>query len=86
MLPAGTPLARTSEAVAQVEAALDRVNARLTPEQPDGQALVIRHIARMGRNLSAGEAGAHVATVAVNLLGAETRNHHARRDRQPLAR
>ena len=73
MLPAGAPLARTSEAVAQVEAALDRVNARLTPEQPDGQALVIRHVTRIGRNLSAGEAGAHVATVAVDLLGAETR-------------
>ena len=37
MLPAGTPLSRTTEAVAQVEAALDRVNARLTPEQPEAQ-------------------------------------------------
>ncbi|MEI4263692.1 efflux RND transporter permease subunit [Roseovarius sp. D0-M9] len=73
MLPAGTPLARTAEAVAQVEAAIDRVNARLTPGQPDAQPLVIRRITRMGRNLSAGEAGAHVATVAVDLLGAETR-------------
>ncbi|SFJ42010.1 efflux RND transporter permease subunit [Celeribacter neptunius] len=73
MLPAGTPLVRTSEAVTQVEAALMRVNARLTPEQPDAQPLVIRRITRMGRNLSAGEAGAHVATVGVDLLGAETR-------------
>lgn len=73
ILPAGTPLARTTEAVAQVEAALDRVNARLTPDQPQAQPLVIRRITRMGRNLSAGESGAHVATVAVDLLGAETR-------------
>jgi multidrug efflux pump subunit AcrB len=73
MLPAGTPLSRTSEAVVQVEAALDRVNARLTPEQPDAAPLVVRRITRMGRNLSAGESGAHVATVAVDLLGAETR-------------
>jgi len=73
MLPAGTPLARTSQAVAQVEAALGRVNARLTPEQPEFRPLVIRRITRMGRNLSAGETGAHVATVAVDLLGAETR-------------
>ncbi|MBJ6370838.1 efflux RND transporter permease subunit [Sedimentitalea arenosa] len=73
MLPAGSPLARTTEAVSQVEQALDRVNARLTPEQPEAQPLVIRRITRMGRNLSAGESGAHVATVAVDLLGAETR-------------
>ena len=73
MLPAGTPLDRTTEAVAQVEAALDRVNARLTPDQPQAQPLVIRRITRMGRNLSAGESGANVATVAVDLLGAETR-------------
>jgi len=56
-----------------VEEALDRVNVRLTPEQPEAQALVIRRITRMGRNLSSGESGAHVATVAVDLLGAETR-------------
>ncbi|TNF12979.1 MAG: efflux RND transporter permease subunit [Rhodobacteraceae bacterium] len=73
LLPAGTPLARSTQAVAQVEAALDRVNARLTPDQPEAQPLVIRRITRMGRNLSAGESGAHVATVAVDLLGAETR-------------
>ena len=74
MLPAGTPLARTGQAVAQVEAALDRVNARLSPDQPQAQPLVIRRITRLGRNLSAGETGAHVATVAVDLLGAETRS------------
>ncbi|WP_137701867.1 efflux RND transporter permease subunit [Marimonas lutisalis] len=73
MLPAGTPLGRTTEAVAQVEAALERVNARLSPDQPQAQPLVIRRITRLGRNLSAGETGAHVATVAVDLLGAETR-------------
>jgi multidrug efflux pump subunit AcrB len=60
--------------VAQVEAALDRVNARLSPDQPQAQPLVIRRITRLGRNLSAGETGAHVATVAVDLLGAETRS------------
>ena len=73
LMPAGTPLERTAEAVAQVEAALDRVNTQLAPEQPGGQHLVVRRITRMGRNLSASESGAHVATVAVDLLGAETR-------------
>ncbi|OAN81284.1 acriflavin resistance protein [Jannaschia sp. EhC01] len=74
LFPVGTPLVRTTEAVTQVEAALDRVNARLTPEQPGEQPLVIRRITRLGRNISAGESGAHVATVGVDLLGAETRN------------
>ncbi len=74
LLPAGTPLSRTTEAVAQVETALDRVNARLSPDQPGAQPLVIRRLTRLGRNLSAGETGAHVATVAVDLLGAETRS------------
>ncbi|MDP4033621.1 MAG: efflux RND transporter permease subunit [Pseudorhodobacter sp.] len=73
LLTQGTPLARTEAAVAQVEAALARVNARLSPEQPGGQALVKRTITRFGRNLSAGESGAHLATVSADLLGAETR-------------
>ena len=73
MLPAGAPLERTELAVAQVEAALMRVNDRLSPAQPEGQPLVLRTITKMGRNLSAGEAGPHVATVATDLLSAETR-------------
>lgn len=73
MLAQGTPLARTEAAVAQVEAALARVNARFSPDQPGGQALVKRTITRFGRNLSAGESGAHLATVSTDLLGAETR-------------
>lgn len=73
MLPAGATLARTEEAVAQVEAALDRVNARLSPDQPDGADLILRRITRLGRNASAGESGPHVATVSVDLLSAEIR-------------
>lgn len=73
LMPQGTPLARTEAAVAQIEAALTRVDATLSPEQPGGQALVIRRITRFNRNVSAGESGAHVATVSADLLGAETR-------------
>ena len=73
LLPQGTPLARTETVVAQVEAALGRVNDRLSPEQPEGQDLVIRTITRFNRNVSTGESGAHVATVSADLLGAETR-------------
>ncbi len=73
LMPAGTPLARTREAVAQVEAAVARVNDRLSPKQPGGEALVRRVITRYNRNVSAGESGAHVATVSIDLLSAETR-------------
>ncbi|WEX08632.1 efflux RND transporter permease subunit [Chelativorans sp. AA-79] len=73
LMPAGTPLDRTTEAVTQIEAALDRVNVRLTPHQPEARPLVVRRITRLGRNLSAGESGPHVATVSADLLGAETR-------------
>ncbi len=72
-MPQGTPLPRTEAAVAQVEAALTRINAQLAPEQPGGQDLVLRRITRFNRNLSAGESGPHVATVSADLLGAETR-------------
>ncbi len=73
LMPQGTPLARTEQAVAQVEAALARVTAALSPQQPDGRPLVVRRITRFNRNVTAGEAGAHVATVGADLLGAETR-------------
>ncbi|WP_370224884.1 efflux RND transporter permease subunit [Pararhodobacter marinus] len=73
LMPQGTPLARTAEAVAQIEAALLQVNADLTPDQPEGQPLVVRRITRFNRNVSAGEQGAHVATISADLLSAEIR-------------
>lgn len=73
MMPQGTPLARTEIAVAQVETALAQINAELSPLQPEGQPLVIRRVTRFNRNVSAGETGAHVATISVDLLSAETR-------------
>jgi multidrug efflux pump subunit AcrB len=74
MMPQGTPLARTEQAVAQIESALARVSAQLSPAQPGEAPLVLRRITRFNRNISAGETGAHVATVSVDLLGAETRS------------
>lgn len=74
LMPQGTPLSRTTEVTEQVEAALEDVNGALTQEQPSGQELVRRVITRFNYNPSAGESGAHVATVSVDLLGAETRS------------
>lgn len=73
LMPQGTPLSRTEDVAAQVVAALKDVDRALTPDQPGAQALVQRVITHFNFNRSAGESGAHVATVSADLLGAETR-------------
>ena len=75
LLPQGTPLARTEALVDEVQGALGRVDAGLTPEQPGGQRLVRAITLRFNQNQDAFEAGQHVATVIVDLLGAEIRTH-----------
>ncbi len=72
LMPQGTPLARTEEAVAQVVDALNRINADL--EQPNGQDLIQATQVRYNENYSAGESGPHVATIGVDLLTAELRS------------
>jgi len=68
LLPQGTPLTRTESIVAQLEAGLAKTNADMSPRQPDG-AKLIRHVSVFyGMNRDAFEAGAHVATVSVDLL------------------
>lgn len=68
LLPQGTPLTRTDEVVAQLEAGLESVNAVLTPEQPDGATLV-RHVSVFhGLNRDSFETGAHVVTLSADLL------------------
>ena len=74
LLPQGTPLARTEAIVASIVAALERVDAALTPRQPDGEPLVRNVMVRFGRNVDAFESGPHVATVSVDLLTAERRD------------
>ncbi|MCK0150052.1 efflux RND transporter permease subunit [Marivita sp. S6314] len=75
LLPQGTPLDRTQAIVAQLEDGLDEVNTQLSPEQPDGAAL-IRHVSvYYGENRDAFETGPHVATVSVDLLPSAERVH-----------
>ncbi|QEA40583.1 efflux RND transporter permease subunit [Pistricoccus aurantiacus] len=74
LMPQGTPLSRTEAVASRVEEALREVDARLTPEQPDETPLVRAVQVRFNHNPSAREAGAHVATVMVDLLTAERRN------------
>jgi hydrophobic/amphiphilic exporter-1 (mainly G- bacteria), HAE1 family len=73
LMPQGTPLARTESIADRVIEALDEVDAAFTPLQPDEQDLV-RHVSvRYGVNADAFESGPHLATVTVDLLGAERR-------------
>lgn len=74
LLPQGTPLARTEQVVARLEAALTRLNARYKPRQPDGQDLVHNVTVIYGQNPDAYETGPHVARVVVDLLSAEVRD------------
>ena len=74
LLPQGTPLWRTEELVAQLRAALKRVNAEFQPMQPEQQPLVRQVSVRYNSNPDAFESGPHVATVTADLLTAERRN------------
>ncbi len=68
LLPQGTPQARTDEVIDRLVAGIKAVNTRYAPEQPGGTDLV-RHVTVLrGVNRDAFEAGAHVATVSVDLL------------------
>jgi len=68
LLPQGTPLSRTDDIVAQLEAGLAEVDAALTPVQPD-QSPIIQHVSIFhGVNRDAFETGAHVVTLSVDLL------------------
>lgn len=73
LMPQGTPLSRTEAVAARVESAMRTIDQRLTPEQPGAVPLVEAIQVRFNYNPSAGEAGAHVATVMVDLLTAERR-------------
>ena len=72
IMPQGTPQDRTQAVVAELLTNLQRVTEQLPPEN-DGQ--LIRHVrVSYGTNADAGEQGAHLATISLDLLAAERRN------------
>ncbi|WP_163560805.1 efflux RND transporter permease subunit [Halomonas sp. NO4] len=73
LMPQGTPLERTEAVAERVASAMGELDARHSPGQPAGAALVEAIQVRFNHNLSAREAGPHVATVSVDLLTAEQR-------------
>jgi multidrug efflux pump subunit AcrB len=74
LLPQGTPLEQTEAVVARITAGIETVNDALQPAQPSGERLVRNVSVQYNFNPDAGEIGPHLATVTVDLLGAEQRN------------
>lgn len=74
LMPQGTPLVRTEQTVDHILAALERTNQVFTPAQPEGRELVEQAFVQFAHNTEAFEVGPHVATITVDLLGAEQRS------------
>ncbi|MBN2906072.1 MAG: efflux RND transporter permease subunit [Rhodobacteraceae bacterium] len=74
LLVQGAPLARTEARVAQALAALEQMNTTLSPDQPDGAALVQSVTVFYGVNADSPETGPHMATISAKLLPAGTRS------------
>lgn len=72
-MPPGSALDRTQREVDRVVDAAWRVSEALTPEQPGEQPLVRNISGRFNYNADVDEAGPHLATVSVDLLGVEVR-------------
>lgn len=78
LMPQGTPLHVTEEAVGQVVAALAKVDKAFSPQQPNGQKLIKNVLVYYGVNVDANEKGPHLATISADLLRAEKRNGSVR--------
>ncbi len=74
LLPQGTPLEQTEGVVTKITEGIESVNDALQPEQPGGERLVRNVSVQYNFNSDSGEVGPHLATVTVDLLGAEQRN------------
>jgi multidrug efflux pump subunit AcrB len=72
IMPQGTPFDRTEAIVASLLTSLEQAQQRLPPED-EGE--LIRHIQVFySSNADAGEEGAHLATISLDLLDSERRN------------
>ncbi len=72
LMPQGTTFEQTERIVTKITNALEKLNEEL--KQPDGQKLIQAVQVRFNENNSAGESGAHLATIGVDLLSAEIRS------------
>jgi len=67
-LPASATLQDTRAVVAEAIAALERMDAALSPRNPDGASLLKNVLVRFNENSDAGTNGAHLATLNVDLI------------------
>ncbi len=74
LLPQGTPLVQTQEAVARVNDALTQLDKEFSARQKDGQRMVRNITILFNTNIDAHESGPHVATISADLLAAEKRD------------
>ncbi|MEM0923970.1 MAG: efflux RND transporter permease subunit [Pseudomonadota bacterium] len=72
-LPAGAPIAQTQAALTHVLDGLNRVNDRLSPPNPGGEALVRDIVVTFGENADIGGSGSHLVTARIDLMSAEMR-------------
>ncbi|WP_428687585.1 efflux RND transporter permease subunit [Roseibium sp.] len=73
-LPASATLKDTRKVVAEAVAALKRMDANLSPRNPDGESLLKNVLVRFNENSDAGTNGAHLATLHVDLLEGANRD------------
>ncbi len=74
LLPQGTPLARTDEVVDRVLQALERTNEALRQNERRQASLVTNTLVQTNLNSVSFETGPHVASIFVDMRGAEIRN------------
>ncbi len=74
LLPQGTPLKRTEEVVARVNAALKKIDDELSARQPGKARLVEKVTVKFNQNTDSHETGPHVATITADLLSSDKRN------------
>ncbi|MCG7498669.1 efflux RND transporter permease subunit [Vibrio sp. Of7-15] len=74
ILPPGSSLTQTEQVVDHIVLAAEKLNQKWSDEQENGRPLV-EHITRQfNANSDANESGPHLATIRLDLLGAEQRN------------
>ncbi|PJC85581.1 AcrB/AcrD/AcrF family protein [Vibrio sp. HA2012] len=74
ILPPGSSLSQTEKVVQQVVASAERLNRQWTEDVEGGVTLVEHITTQFNTNKDASETGPHLATVRLDLLGAEERN------------
>ncbi len=73
ILPPGSSLAQTEAVVERIVSAAEKVNQELSQNESVGQSLIQHVTAQFNVNADANESGPHIATVRLDLLGAEQR-------------